>query len=154
MAMDDATSSRFTVGVFQDVEWAERGLQALRQRGFAPESMTIIAKASPEVVDLVRRSLGSDGTAIDVAGLGSSVAKGPMVAVLQGQDSGLARKGLAAVMRRVGFQAHDGRILETLTARGGVLLAIESEPRAADALALLHAYGGGNAAIGAWSGRV
>ena len=92
MAMDDATSSRFTVGVFQDVEWAERGLQALRQRGFAPESMTIIAKASPEVVDLVRRSLGSDGTAIDVAGLGSSVAKGPMVAVLQGQDSGLARK--------------------------------------------------------------
>ena len=57
-------------------------------------------------------------------------------------------------MRRVGFQAHDGRIFETLTARGGVLVAIHSEPRAADALALLHSYGGGNAAIGAWTGRV
>ena len=38
--------------------------------------------------------------------------------------------------------------------RGGVLVAIHSEPRAADALAVLHSYGGGNAAIGAWSGRV
>ena len=41
-------------------------------------------------------------------------------------------------MRRVGFQAHDGRIFEVLTARGGVLVAIHSEPRAADALAILH----------------
>jgi hypothetical protein len=31
-------------------------------------------------------------------------------------------------MRRVGFQAHDGRIFEALTARGGVLVAIHSEP--------------------------
>ena len=57
-------------------------------------------------------------------------------------------------MRRVGFQAHDGRIFETLTGRGGVLVAIRTEPRAADALAILHSYGGGNAAIGAWTGRV
>ena len=30
----------------------------------------------------------------------------------------------------------------------------EGEMRAADALALFHSYGGGNAAIGAWRGRV
>ena len=41
-------------------------------------------------------------------------------------------------MRRVGFQAHDGRIFHVLTGRGGVLVAIHSEPRAADALAVLH----------------
>jgi hypothetical protein len=35
-----------------------------------------------------------------------------------------------------------------------VLVAIHSEPRAADALAVLHSYGAGNAAIGAWTGRV
>jgi hypothetical protein len=35
-----------------------------------------------------------------------------------------------------------------------VLVAVRNEPRAADALAKLHAYGGGNAAIGAWTGRV
>ena len=61
---------------------------------------------------------------------------------------------LTGTMRRVGFQAHDGRIFETLAARGGILVAIRGEPRAADALAILHSYGGGNAAIGAWAGRV
>jgi hypothetical protein len=35
-----------------------------------------------------------------------------------------------------------------------VLVAVLGDPRAADALAILHAYGGGNAAIGAWMGRV
>ena len=66
----------------------------------------------------------------------------------------VALTSLAGTMRRVGFQAHDSRIFEMLTGRGGVLVAIRSEPRAADALALLHSYGGGNAAIGAWTGRV
>jgi hypothetical protein len=71
-----------------------------------------------------------------------------------GGPQDLRKLGLAGTMRRVGFQAHDGRIFDTLTGRGGVLVAIKSEPRAADALAILHSYGGGNAAIGAWTGRV
>jgi hypothetical protein len=57
-------------------------------------------------------------------------------------------------MKHAGFQAHDGRIYETLAQRGGILIAVRSEPRAADALATLQAYGGGNAAIGAWHGRL
>ena len=58
------------------------------------------------------------------------------------------------VVVRAGFLAHDGYIYETLVGRGGILVAIHSEPRAADALAKLHSYGGGNAAIGAWNGRL
>ena len=77
-----------------------------------------------------------------------------VVDALQGDARDLAKLGLAGTMRRVGFQAHDGRIFEALAGRGGILVAIRSEPRAADALALLHSYGGGNAAIGAWTGRV
>ena len=72
----------------------------------------------------------------------------------RGATSDLTKLGLAGTMRRVGFQPHDGRIFDVLTGRGGVLVAIHSEPRAADALAILHSYGGGNAAIGAWTGRV
>jgi len=89
-----------------------------------------------------------------VKDLGETMARGPLVAALQGSDQGMSNLGIAATMRRVGFQAHDGRIFDALTARGGVLVAVHSEPRAADALAVLHSYGGGNAAIGAWSGRV
>ena len=82
------------------------------------------------------------------------MARGRLVDALQGAARDLGALGIAATMRRVGFQPHDGRIFETLVLRGGVLVAIRSEPRAADALAILHSYGGGNAAIGAWAGRV
>ena len=152
--MAEVTTSRFTVGVFQDVEWAARGVEALRGHGFSPESLTIIARDSVEVADLVRRAMEKDGVKLDIKGLGQSVAAGSLVETLLAGDSGLVNKGLAATMRRAGFQSHDGLIFETLIARGGVLVAIDSEPRAADALATLHAYGGGNAAIGAWTGRV
>ena len=91
---------------------------------------------------------------MELAGVGAVLARGPVVDALQGAARDLPKLGLASTMRRIGFQAHDGRIFETLTGRGGVLVAIRSEPRAADALALLHSYGGGNAAIGAWTGRV
>jgi hypothetical protein len=77
-----------------------------------------------------------------------------LLAALQGTDEGLAARGLAATIGRAGFQPHDGYIFETLVGRGGVLVAVRSEPRAADALARLHSYGGGNAAIGAWTGRL
>ena len=146
--------SCFAVGVFQDTEWAERGLEALKQHGFAPESMSILAKHTAETAALLEKTFGVTGSPVEVSGLGSAVAHGQLLGALQGADGGLGRTGVAATMGRAGFQAHDGFIYETLTARGGILVAIDSEPRAADALAILHSYGGGNAAIGAWTGRV
>jgi len=152
--MVDVDTARFTVGVFQDPVWAQKGLDALKKAGLPAESLTIIAKESPDVAALIERSLGSPGVRLDVAGAGAVLARGPLVEALQGATRDLAKLGIAGTMRRVGFQLHDGRIFEVLTARGGVLVAIRSEPRAADALAVLHSYGGGNAAIGAWTGRV
>ena len=152
--MIDVDTGRHTVGVFQDPAWAEKGLAALKDAGFVPESLTILAKDSPEVEVLLTRALGAAGTRFDLPGIGAVLAHGPLVEALQGSSRDLSRLGLSGTMRRVGFQAHDGRIFEVLAARGGVLVAIHSEPRAADALAILHSYGGGNAAIGAWTGRV
>ena len=146
----------FTVGVFQDAAWASRGLTALAGEGFPPEALSILAKQTPGIDELMEKTfgVGVGQAAVDVAGLGTAVAHGALVETLQGDDNGLGASGVAATMRRAGFQAHDGFIFETLTARGGVLVGVVGEPRAADALALLHAYGGGNAAIGAWGGRV
>ncbi len=152
--MIDTDATLFTIGVFQDAAWAAKGLAALKQAGFPPESLTILAKDSPDAAALIETTLGGAGDRIDVPGIGSVTARGTLVASLQGTDNELTKRGIAAAMRRVGFQPHDGRIFETLTGRGGVLVAIRGEPRAADALALLHSYGGGNAAIGAWTGRV
>jgi hypothetical protein len=152
--MVDVDASLFTVAVFQDVKWAEKGLEGLKQAGLVPESLTIVAKDSPDVAALIVRTFGGPGEQLEIANVGVVLARGPLVAALQGSAGDLPKLGLAGTMRRVGFQAHDGRIFETLTGRGGVLVAIHSEPRAADALAVLHSYGGGNAAIGAWTGRV
>lgn len=152
--MVEVDAGRFTVGVFQNVEWARNGIDALRQAGISAEALSIIAKEAPEVAGLIEQTLGGSGERLETQAIGAVLAKGPIVGVLQGSSRDLGKLGLAGTMRRVGFQSHDGRIFETLTARGGVLVAIHSEPRAADALAVLHSYGGGNAAIGAWTGRV
>ena len=152
--MIEVEAGRFTVGVFQDVAWATKGIAALVQAGLPPASLTILAKDAPEGAALLEQSLGAPGSRLDIAGVGPTVLHGPMVGALQGNANDLAKLGLAGTMRRVGFQAHDGRIFEALVARGGILVAVHSEPRAADALAVLFSYGGGNAAIGAWTGRV
>jgi hypothetical protein len=153
-AMVEVEAGRFTVGVFQDVAWATKGIAALVQAGLPPASLTILAKDTPETAALLERSLGAPGSRLDIAAIGPAVLHGPMVDALQGTLRDLAKVGLAGTIRRVGFQAHDGRIFEALVARGGILVSVHSEPRAADALAVMFSYGGGNAAIGAWTGRV
>ena len=152
--MVEVQAGLFTVGVFQDVAWARKGLGALKQIGLPTESLTIIARDSPEAAALIEEMLGSAGERVELGSVGPVLARGPLIEALQGGARDLVKIGLSGAMRRVGFQAHDSYIFETLTGRGGVLVAIRSEPRAADALAILHSYGGGNAAIGAWSGRV
>jgi hypothetical protein len=152
--MIEVEIGRFTVAVFQDVAWAQKGLDALKQSGFAPESLTIIAKEGAAAAALIERTFGKAGQKIELATIGGVLAHGPLIEALQGPARDLPKLGLAGTMRRVGFQPHDGRIFEVLTGRGGVLVSIRNEPRAADALAIFHSYGGGNAAIGAWTGRV
>lgn len=145
---------RFTGGVFQDVVSTEKGIEALRRQGFLVEDLSLISLDTPEARALAERVFGSPPAVAEVRGLGPAISAGPFVKALDGPDNDFARFGLAAAIGRVGFLPHDGQIFEKLTARGGVLIAVRGEERAADALATLHSYGAGNAAIGAWTGRV
>lgn len=154
MSSSSNETGRFTVAVFQDVAWAQKGLDALKSAGFPAESLTIITKETGDIDALFSKVFGATGERLTLPNIGSVLARGPLVEALQGSGNDLATVGMAGTMRRAGFQPHDGRIFETLTGRGGVLVAVRSEPRAADALAVFHSYGGGNAAIGAWTGRV
>ena len=52
-------AGRFTIGVFQDVAWAEKGIAALKQAGFVPESMTVLGKESVEAGALLMRTFGA-----------------------------------------------------------------------------------------------
>jgi hypothetical protein len=152
--MAEVETSQFTIGVFQDVAWADRGLEALNTQGFPNGALSIVAKDTPESAALIQQRFGAAPMRLVLPRLGAIVATGSLVEALDGASRDLARLGLAAAMKRAGFQAHDGQIFETLTGKGGVLVAVKGEPRAADALAVLHSFGGGNAAIGAWTGRL
>ena len=152
--MAQVESALFTVGVFMDIAWAERGIDALKRQGFAADRMTVAAKASAEAASLIERIFGAAPEALDLPVVGSAMARGTLTDTLNGPGRDLARVGMAAAMRRAGFQAHDGLIFETLVGKGGVLVAVQDAPRAADALAVMQSYGGGNAAIGAWTNRV
>ena len=152
--MNEVETGRFTVAVFQDVAWAQKGLQRPQADRVGGRVVDDPGQSDPAVATLIQQTLGFAGEPIELASVGPVLGHGPLLEPLQGSANDLGKLGLAGTMRRVGFQAHDARIFETLTGRGGVLVAIRSEPRAADALAILHSYGGGNAAIGAWTGRV
>lgn len=151
--MPELETGRYTIGVFKDVTSAERGIDALKRQGFSPEALSLMAKETPESTGLLHKVFGRPPEKVQVQGVGEAVAGGSLLRLVSSEGE-LAKGGLAAALKRVGFQAHDGRIFETLTGRGGVLVAVRSEPRAADALSTLHCYGGGNAAIGAWTGRL
>jgi hypothetical protein len=150
----EVETGRFTIGGFKDVASSERCIDALKRQGFPAEALTVLAKDSPEAAGLLQKVFGRNPDKVDLQGVGSAVAAGNLLAALDVSSGDLAKSGLATSLKRVGFQPHDGRIFETLTVRGGVLVAVKSEPRAADALSTLHCYGGGNAAIGAWTGRL
>jgi hypothetical protein len=152
--MAEVEQMLFTVGVFKDAMWAERGIEALTRKGFAPSAMSVLAKETPDVTAFVERLFGPSPDRIDLPAVGSAIVRGSLIDTLQGTAKDLGRVGVAAAMRRAGFQPHDGLIYETLASRGGILIALHGAPRAADALATMLSYGGGNAAIGAWTGRV
>lgn len=152
--MADVETGRFTIGVFKDVASAERGIDALKRQGFPAEALTVLAKESPDTSGLLQKVFGRTPEKMDLQGIGQAVGAGSLLSALDAGAGNLAKAGLASSLKRVGFQPHDGCIFETLTVRGGVLVAVRSEPRAADALSTLHCYGGGNAGIGAWTGRL
>jgi hypothetical protein len=110
--MIDVETGRFTIGVFQDAAWAGKGLAALKQAGFPTESLSIVVKEGAEAATLIERTFGAPADRLELAEVGAVLARGPLISALQGSATDLPKLGLARTMRRVGFQAHDGRIFE------------------------------------------
>ncbi len=150
--MPSSSPDTFTIGVFRDATAAADGVAALRRHEFTSDMLSAIARSAPELAGIFELVGNAPPTTADLPRLGSCEIVGHLASALG--PEGLAHHGLAGRIGSVGFQPHDGRIYEMLVERGGVLVAIQSESRAADALAILHAYGAGNAAIGAWRGRL
>jgi len=94
-------TDRFTVGVFQDTAWAQRGLDALKRAGFTPDMLTIVSKETGDASGLIQRVFGAGGGRIDLAGTGAVLAHGALVDALQGTAGDLPKLGIARTMQRV-----------------------------------------------------
>ncbi len=147
------TNILHTVAVFADLASAKLGVDALLTRhGIAPATLSLLARDAPDTVAWMTGVLGQAPTAVEAQVVGAVQCAGPLAS--ESWAAALAAEGIEGLMYTAGFQAHDGRIFTRLVERGGVMVAVTSASRAADVLAVMHNFGGGNAAIGAWRGRV
>src|SRR5262245_63966123 len=85
----EAAADLFTVGVFQDVSWADKGLQALRAHGFPADALSLIVKDTPETIALIDRTFGEPAAALEIRGVGAARVRGSTGAALQGADQAL-----------------------------------------------------------------
>jgi hypothetical protein len=69
--MPEAEVSRFTIAVFADAAWAERGLEALKHHGFPAEALSVLAKETPDSVALVQRAFGGTPARLVLPRLGT-----------------------------------------------------------------------------------
>src|SRR3990172_7064032 len=106
--MIEVDTGHFTVGVFQDVAWAQKGVDALKQAGFPPKSLTILAKESAEVAGLIERTLGAAGDRLELAAVGAVLARGSLIEALQGARRDLLKLGLAGGVGGGGGQPPGG----------------------------------------------
>ena len=75
--MKNVEQTLFTVGVFKDMAWAERGIEALRQQGFQPSVTTVMVKDGPEAASFVQKATGADAERLDLPKLGALLGAGP-----------------------------------------------------------------------------
>ena len=114
--MIEVEAGRFTVGVFQDVAWAAKGIDALEAGGLAARVADDSREGERRTRPRCSRSRSArPASRLDIAGVGPVVAaRAAWSRRCRASARDLAKLGLAGTMRRVGFQAHDGRIFEAL----------------------------------------
>jgi len=140
--MAKAEKTLFIVGVFKDLAWAEKGIDALREQGFQQAVVSVMMKGRPR-----RRLVRPKGDrrrtrpSWNCRNWVPWWARVPWSVFSRARARDLGKIGISGAIRRAGFQAHDGLIYETLAERGACWVAIEDPARASDALAILLSYG-------------
>src|ERR1700752_1458114 len=62
----ETSADLFTIGVFQDLTWADKGLQALRAQGFPPDILSLIVKDTPESAAFAEQTFGEPASTMEI----------------------------------------------------------------------------------------
>ena len=170
MAFDrDTRPDGVVVQSFAHEADAEAALRALREAGFSPDAVSVMARdagRAREVADdtgadtatgagigaATGAGLGALGgllvgaTAVGIPGLGILVA-GPLAAVLGGAGIGGVTGGLAGALAALGVSDDDAKRYEERVEAGEILIAVAAGDREREAREILHGGSSGRAGM-------
>jgi len=145
-AANQMTNSRHTVvGVFDGPNHAEQALNGLKNAGFTPEQVSVVAKESAETRQMVDNTGMGDGeaagsgavagtviggiagwllgiSALAIPGIGPIVGAGIIGTTLAGAGIGAATGGLIGALTAEGVDAADAKGYEENVKQGSILL--------------------------------
>jgi hypothetical protein len=164
-----ATMTHTVAGVFQSPSDAEQALNALKEAGFTPEQVSVVAKDTRETQSMVERSdmAGAETSgaatgaglgallggaagwlvgigALAIPGIGPIVAAGALATTLGGAAVGAVAGGLIGALVGAGIPEDDARSYETHVSAGRILITAQatSAQQAQDARDAFDRYGG------------
>jgi uncharacterized membrane protein len=142
------TATITIVGVFDGVGKAERALNGLKDAGFAPEQVSVVAKEREDTQHLAERTdMAGEGaaagavtggllggltgflvgvSALVIPGIGPIVGAGILGATLVGAGVGAATGGLVGALAGQGVPEEDARAYEAHVKGGRILLSVQA----------------------------
>jgi uncharacterized membrane protein len=145
------TMSHTVAGAFQSSSDAEKALNALKESGFTPEQVSVVAKDTRETQSMVERSdmAGAETSgatagaflggitggiagwlvgigALAIPGIGPIVAAGALATTLGGAAVGALAGGLLGALVDAGIPEEDARTYETHVSEGRILITAQA----------------------------
>jgi hypothetical protein len=145
------TTSHTVAGVFNNPSDAEKALNALKDAGFTPDQVSVVAKDTRETQTMVERSdmAGAETSgvaagaflggvtggiagwlvgigALAIPGIGPIVAAGAIATTLGGAAVGAVAGGLLGALVGAGIPEDDARTYETHVSEGRILITVQA----------------------------
>ncbi len=144
----NTTDRRTVVGVFDGPNHAEMALNELKNSGFSPNQVSVVAKDTRETRDMVEHSgMGAAGAtagaflggitggilgwlvgigALAIPGIGPVVAAGALATTLGGAALGAVAGGIVGALVDAGVPEEDARGYEEHVRKGSILLTVHA----------------------------
>src|SRR5947209_3247618 len=165
-ATNTTTGRRTVVGVFDGPNHAEQALNELKNSGFSPEQVSVVAKDNRETRGMVESTgMGAEGAgtgavlggitggvlgwlvgigALAIPGIGPIVAAGALATTLGGAALGAVAGGLIGALVDLGIPEEEARGYEESVRKGSILLTVtaNSDQQAHQAREIFNRHGG------------
>ncbi|MDP8923461.1 MAG: general stress protein, partial [Chloroflexota bacterium] len=159
------------VAVFHDRDDAQDAINALRDTGFAPDDISVLARDRDQAGALAKETGTEAGTgaatgalaggllggvagwlvgigALAIPGIGPIIAAGPIAAALGGAALGAAGGGIIGALTGAGVPEEEARWYDEQFRGGGILITVNARGRYDEALSIMREYGGRDASTG------